>query len=72
MVLLYLFWQYRAYFSVRYCPNTFLTHQALGQLICQPFLAGAVQMAVDIGCGLDIAVAHPLLYVFETASLIQQ
>lgn len=44
----------------------------MGQLVRQTLLAGAIQMPVNIGGGLNVAVPHPFLYVLEAASLIQQ
>ena len=44
----------------------------MGQLVRQTLLAGAIQMPVNIGRGLNVAVSHPFLNVLEAASLIQQ
>ena len=54
--------------------NVFLTSfiQAFCQLICKALLSGGIQMPVDIGSRLNVAVSHPFLYVFQAATVIQQ
>ena len=44
----------------------------MGKPIRQDLLAGSVQVAIDVGGGLDIAMPHPLLNVFQTETLIQK
>ena len=44
----------------------------MGKPIRQSLLAGSVQVAVDIGGGLDIAMPHPLLNILQTKALIQK
>ena len=44
----------------------------MGKPIRQSLLAGSVQVAVDIGGGLDIAMPHPLLNILQTETLIQK
>ena len=44
----------------------------MGKPIRQGLLTGGVQVAVDVGGGLDIAMPHPLLNILQTKTLIQK
>ena len=54
--------------------NIFLTSlmQAHCHLICNTLLSGYIQMPVNISSCLNVAVSHPLLYIFQPAAVIQQ
>ena len=52
--------------------NAFLTRQTLGQLFCQSLLPRTVKMPIDVSCGLNVTVSHPLLHILQPAALIQQ
>ena len=44
----------------------------MGKPIRQGLPAGGVQVAVNVGGGLDIAMPHPLLNILQTKALIQK
>ena len=44
----------------------------MGKPIRQGLPAGGVQVAVNVGGGLDIAMPHPLLNILQTEALIQK
>ena len=59
---------------IRPFSNIFLTSlmQAHCQLICNTLLSGYIQMPINISSCLNVAVSHPLLYIFQPAAVIQQ